>query len=123
MSVNWNDTANIGAFHGAEVPFVLVDNFELVGTDERELALNMWGLWQNFAWTGSPNKGPSLQKTTFWSTFDQEDSFKDTGGVNIRFQVGNISTGYGLRKPFCDFWATYKNPFLPWINPIIPNPN
>jgi len=122
MSVNWNDTQRLGAFHGAEIPFIFVDDFELLGPGEHDLAVTMWKLWENFAWTGSPNKGPWGSQSTFWSTFDEEDSFKDTGGVNLQFQVNNISTGTGLRKPYCDFWATFKSPFMPWLNPADPSP-
>eukprot|EP01052_Picozoa_sp_SAG31_P034254 SAG31_NODE_3977_length_3702_cov_1.536775_2_plen_282_part_00 len=43
-----------GAFHGAEVPFVLFDTFELSGS-EIETAATMATFWTNFAATGDPN--------------------------------------------------------------------
>jgi carboxylesterase type B len=62
-SVNWSpdDTKyrHEGAFHGAEVPFVFHDNFELVTPAERMLATAMGCYWTNFAWTGDPNNGGS----------------------------------------------------------------
>ena len=55
-----------------------------MGPGEHDLAVTMWKLWENFAWTGSTNKGPWGSQSTFWSTFDEEDSVKDTGGVNLQ---------------------------------------
>lgn len=44
----------LGAFHGAEVPFVLFDTFELTGP-EVALGAQMATAWTNFAATGDPN--------------------------------------------------------------------
>ena len=49
----------IGAFHGAEVPFVWHDLFELEG-DERALSEQMATYWLNFARTGDVNGGGNL---------------------------------------------------------------
>ena len=49
-----------GAFHGAEVPFVFNDQFELDG-GERDLSERMAIYWTTFARTGNPN-GDTLSK-------------------------------------------------------------
>lgn len=49
----------IGAFHGAEVPFVFGDSFELDTPGERALSHTMGCLWANFAESGDPNVGSS----------------------------------------------------------------
>eukprot|EP00038_Savillea_parva_P024237 m.43432 g.43432 ORF g.43432 m.43432 type:complete len:1080 (-) comp6406_c0_seq1:140-3379(-) len=48
----------IGAFHGAEVPFVFNDTFELATPAERTLSSIMGCMWANFATSGNPNIGP-----------------------------------------------------------------
>ena len=60
-SVNWPATSLIyeGAFHGAEVPFVFGDQFELSNAGERAASLAMGCWWRNFAATGDPNTGPT----------------------------------------------------------------
>ena len=60
VSVNWpSGTHNLGAFHGAEVPFVFGDTFELVG-GEVDLSRAMSTYWTNMASSGDPNvwRGP-----------------------------------------------------------------
>eukprot|EP01052_Picozoa_sp_SAG31_P003645 SAG31_NODE_143_length_22627_cov_14.541347_2_plen_599_part_00 len=61
VSVNWpTGTNNLGAFHGAEVPFVFGDTFELVG-GEITLSKTMSQAWTNMASSGDPNtwEGPT----------------------------------------------------------------
>ena len=61
MSVNWpGGTHNLGAFHGAEVPFVFHDDFELMG-GEVNLSSTMSTYWTNMASSGDPNtwSGPT----------------------------------------------------------------
>ena len=45
---------HLGAFHGSEVPYVLYDDFELVGA-ERELSASMATYYTSFAASGDPN--------------------------------------------------------------------
>ena len=61
VSVNWppGTLEYEGAFHGAEVPFVFNDLFELSGPGERQAASAMGCWWTNFAATGNPNVGPT----------------------------------------------------------------
>jgi hypothetical protein len=61
MSVNWpTGTQGLGAFHGAEVPFVFNDGFELMG-GEHNLSDSMSTYWTNMASSGDPNtwQGPT----------------------------------------------------------------
>ena len=61
MSVNWpTGTEGLGAFHGAEVPFVFHDDFELMG-GEVNLSSTMSTYWTNMASSGDPNtwSGPT----------------------------------------------------------------
>ena len=51
------DLRQIGAFHGAEVPFVFGDVFELSSDGERHLSAAMGCYWTNFATTSNPNVG------------------------------------------------------------------
>eukprot|EP01052_Picozoa_sp_SAG31_P022723 SAG31_NODE_1822_length_7193_cov_3.631802_6_plen_218_part_00 len=54
-SINWpTGTHGLGAFHGAEVPFVFHDTFELVG-GEKDLSSQLATYWTNFASSGDPN--------------------------------------------------------------------
>merc|ERR1719478_986467 len=55
-SMNMGDLQYEGAFHGAEVPFVWYDSFELTGDGERYLSNAMGCYWINFAATGNPNE-------------------------------------------------------------------
>ena len=57
-SLNMGDLPAMGAFHGAEIPFVFGDGFELSSAGERRLAASMGCYWSNFAATGNPNTGP-----------------------------------------------------------------
>ena len=66
MSLNWpTGTSGLGAFHGAEVPFVFGDTFELVG-GEVSLSQTMSQFWTNMASSGDPNKwvGPTAPQWT-----------------------------------------------------------
>ena len=64
-SVNWpSGTHSLGAFHGAEVPFVFHDDFELIG-GEVNLSDTMATYWTNMASSGDPNtwSGPTASST------------------------------------------------------------
>ena len=57
FSENYEDLPYLGAFHGAEVPFVFGDQFELKTDGERSLSASMGCYWRNFC-TGNPNQPP-----------------------------------------------------------------
>lgn len=54
FSVNFGNTTVMGAFHGAEVPFVFGDDFELSSGHERRVSAAMGCYWRSFAWHGDP---------------------------------------------------------------------
>lgn len=58
FSENYEDLPYLGAFHGAEVPFVFGDQFELKTDGERSLSASMGCYWRNFVHTGNPNQPP-----------------------------------------------------------------
>ena len=57
FSLNYHNLSELGAFHGAEVPFAFYDAFELATAAERALSAAMGCYWRNFAHTGDPNRG------------------------------------------------------------------
>jgi len=54
-SVNFGNTSVMGAFHGAEVPFVFGDDFELQPGHERQISAAMGCYWRSFAKHGDPS--------------------------------------------------------------------
>jgi carboxylesterase type B len=60
-SANMEGLQYYGAFHGAEVPFVFGDQFEISSDGERRLSLAMGCFWTNFAISGDPNTGSSCR--------------------------------------------------------------
>jgi len=94
-----------GAFHGAEVPFVFGDGFELESDAERLLSKAMGCYWINFAATGNPNKGPSncFEKLSLldWRAFDQDNLLElSTEGLRNRpsFQKDRCDVFKGLHS-------------------------
>ena len=57
-SANYQNIPTLGAFHGAEVPFVFGDTFELTSDEEKALSKAMGCYWRSFAHTGDPNRAP-----------------------------------------------------------------
>ena len=117
-SVNDRDTAAIGAFHGAEVPFVWNDLFELAPGGERNLSRSMVTYWTNFAWSGDPNTRGEVstlsvaQNLPKWPRFTNYTKdgvgtflvFGDPADDAPRSTVPNISTVTGLKTRLCDVW-------------------
>ena len=70
-SENYEHIEYLGAFHGAEVPFVFGDAFELKTDGERALARAMGCYWRNFAHTADPSNGPcdKSEQPTSWPRF------------------------------------------------------
>ncbi len=113
-SINWpTGTHNLGAFHGAEVPFVFGDTFELVG-GEVNLSVAMATYWTNMASSGDPNvwKGPrsatghhipqqqqSQQQHSTWATTVRLGSPPDLGpetrptNYSFWWQLGRYDCG------------------------------
>mmetsp|Transcript_131556 Transcript_131556/g.409009 ORF Transcript_131556/g.409009 Transcript_131556/m.409009 type:complete len:573 (+) Transcript_131556:3-1721(+) len=94
----------LGAFHGAEVPFVFGDAFEFKSDGERRLSRAMGCYWVNFAATGDPNRGPSGCAASLslpaWPAFGGESDA-------IVFSNTTIGTRRGLKREQCDLFAQY----------------
>lgn len=94
----------MGAFHGAEVPFVFGDKFELMSMQEQSVSRAMACYWTNFATTGDPNTGSSgcvadLQLPV-WPTIGK-------AGDAIEFSNTTIHKRSALHKTQCDVFAKY----------------
>eukprot|EP00039_Didymoeca_costata_P011207 m.156348 g.156348 ORF g.156348 m.156348 type:complete len:658 (-) comp15098_c0_seq14:72-2045(-) len=69
VNVSPRSMPHVGSFHGAEVPFVFGDSFELSSDGERKLSNTMGCYWTNFATTGDPNKGNNCSEPLpTWNT-------------------------------------------------------
>ncbi len=82
-SENMENIEVMGSFHGAEVPFVFGDAFELVTDEERELSAKMGCYWSNFAHTGNPNGECRGAKLPGWPAYDAEEKM-------IRFNTSGV---------------------------------
>jgi len=105
-SVNMGDLKYYGAFHGAEVPFVWGDSFELTGEKERALSRAMGCYWINFAATGNPNEGPSDCSATLslphWPVLGSGDA--------LEFAASGLRTRPSLKQDQCDMFAANWHP-------------
>ncbi len=103
-SVNMDDLQYMGAFHGAEVPFVFGDAFELSSDGERQLSAAMGCYWSNFAATGNPNDGDCARtlKLPAWPALGD-------GGDAIVFSNTTVAARTGLKKTQCDLFAKYPS--------------
>lgn len=103
-SVNMFDLAYMGAFHGAEVPFVFGDDFELSSDGEHMLSNVMGCFWTNFAATGDPNNGPCIvsqisKSVPSWPLISTGNAFILTNTT--------LSIEGGLKKEVCDLFKQY----------------
>jgi len=105
-SVNMGDLKYYGAFHGAEVPFVWGDSFELTGEKEVALSRAMGCYWINFAATGNPNEGPSgcstAQSLPNWPVLGSGDA--------LEFAASGLRTRPSLKRDQCDMFAANRHP-------------
>lgn len=85
MSFNFGETLTVGAFHGAEVPFVFGYQGELKTDTERALSATMGCYWRSFMHHGDPNKGSCGPQ---WPQFSAQDLRVQKLGAN----VSSIST-------------------------------
>jgi carboxylesterase type B len=109
-SVNMEGIQYYGAFHGAEVPFVFGDQFELSSDGERALSRAMGCYWTNFAATGDPNRGPSDCTKQLglppWPTLGE----KGTGGGNaLVFSNTSMTVRHNLKQEICDTFAKHPH--------------
>lgn len=103
-SINWDETATMGAFHGAEIPFVFGDNFELLSAGERALSQAMGCYWRNFATSGNPNEGhDDCVKTLNLPRWPAIGTHHDS--TVIEFTNTTISLGKNLKSSQCDLFT------------------
>jgi para-nitrobenzyl esterase len=69
----------------------------LFSAEEQQLAKALRGYWARFARTGDPNGGNAVTWPKYDATTDQHLVLDAT-----------ISTGTGLHKTNCDFWASLE---------------
>eukprot|EP00038_Savillea_parva_P031306 m.84853 g.84853 ORF g.84853 m.84853 type:complete len:316 (-) comp9610_c0_seq5:269-1216(-) len=102
-SLNMADIPYMGAFHGAEVPFVFGFPAELSSPGERALSKAMGCYWVNFASTGDPNFGPtSCTNLPQWREISTSSA-----GVAIQFSNTTVGVVEGLKEEQCDVFAQY----------------
>ena len=105
-SVNMEDMAYWGAFHGAEVPFVFGDQFELSSDGERALSRAMGCFWTNFASTGNPNQGPGdcakHLGLPHWPTLGEK-------GAAVIFSNTSLTVRQNLKQAICDTFAEHPH--------------
>jgi carboxylesterase type B len=92
----------LGAFHGADVPFVFEDGFELSSDGERALSSSMGCYWVSFADTGNPNQGAggcakALSLPT-WPAF----------GDALELSNRTLRTRHGLKAEQCNLFAQFS---------------
>jgi len=101
------------------VPWVFYDDFELTGTDERNLSMAMVQYWVNFATSGDPNtpsarQQPAVSLPTFPKYNGDNDSYIVLGDhplpaltsrvAHAAGLAANISTVSNLKAEKCHFW-------------------
>ena len=92
----------LGAFHGAEIPYVFntPDSWMPWDASDAALAEIMGGYWTNFAATGDPN-GDGLPPWPAWDA--ATDGYIELGD--------EVSAGAGLRQDAC---ALYDEALASW---------
>lgn len=110
---NYSATLLEGAFHGAEIPFVLADTVELVGQGELQLSAAMGLMWTNFMRTGDPNKGAPLPAGIAWPQFHNDSNVFLGLDVSDDGKEVDIRSLPKLKEAECSFWDSYPVPICP----------
>jgi len=100
FSVNVPNTSVWGSFHGAEVPFVFGDAFELLTPSEQSVSKAMGCLWRNFAYYGNPRSESCIE--LHWPEFAQTGDYLQIGpntSMKIDRGAGNWKTWCGILDP------------------------
>jgi carboxylesterase type B len=98
-----------GAFHGAEVPFVFGDQWELTTPAERALSKAMGCYWATFAQSGDPNSGSCSD--VVWPKYtvaggEAGADARASADASIKLD-SPISTRTGLNAEACDLFEQY----------------
>lgn len=105
FSLNYHNISQLGAFHGAEVPFAFGDAFELSTPAERMLSETMGCFWRNFAWSGDPNVGPGgpcgAPNASAWPYFARSADAEATMVLGLE----GTHVQHGLKRQMCDAFA------------------
>jgi len=91
---SFNPFAFMGAYHGAELPFVFHNppaSTPVLPADEDSLSWSMLGYWSRFAAKGDPNDSASVS----WPKFDVSEQHLSLDST--------IESGSGLFRDACDF--------------------
>ena len=112
-----------GCFHGSDVPYFWLDDFELPAADELALSAAIATRVTNFAWSGNPNVDAYTGKNgsepwVQWPAYGAGAAGAASGGLtegNIVFgpvqpQSGgaqNVSVMQGLHSEACDWWDAW----------------
>lgn len=100
-SVNFRNTTVLGAFHGAEVPFVFGDKFELDEGWEQQLSAAMGCYWRNFISDGDPNSSPCTGAQVPWPRYNKTGSFLELGAnIEMHAEEHIAKTRCSLFKQF-----------------------
>lgn len=88
---------NLGAFHGAELPYLFNTPLEFIRIQpyEEGFATQLQGYWTRFAATGDPNSMEAVP----WPAYDR------SGDRSLRLDL-TPRVESGLRQSDCDFWDT-----------------
>ena len=99
----------MGAFHGAEVPFVFGDLFELGSDGERRLSSVMSCAWLNFAESGDPNKGSSgcADVIADWPEWPPLGGPQGNAALLLANTTGATHGIASMHKTQCDLFMQY----------------
>ena len=97
-----SDMRFLGSFHGAEVPFVFGDAFELRSDAEKKVAAAMGCYWTSFAATGDPNGAPCAKDLPAWPTAATKNLLAFDGNATT-----NATKIFVREDPKADACATF----------------
>lgn len=108
-SLNMGDVLAMGAFHGAEVPFVFGDAFELSGEGERALSAAMGCYWRRFIHSGDPNLDPHAfgpcargASPPAWPPFN---GTSDAEELTLVLDTARIAPTRALKRELCRLFS------------------
>eukprot|EP00040_Diaphanoeca_grandis_P018599 m.97852 g.97852 ORF g.97852 m.97852 type:complete len:660 (+) comp27016_c0_seq1:1025-3004(+) len=106
VNVEASRMESMGAFHGAEVPFVFGVPIEVTGEGERNASRAMGCWWVNFATTGDPNNGPCTT-TTDQAVLPVWGTINGTLGNAMIITNTSLSMNTAVKQSPCDMFARF----------------